>query len=266
MVIPDVIISWPKSCDYPLYRKFLIDNRIQFNEVLIVITETHQEPDYTKVIRASLEPYHIQFITPPATPPGEDWRHIAVTQALIHSYNAEWVWFTEQDYMPSGCDPCYFKEWHEAESKGYEIMAHYEADRLHPASIVIKRSLLNKTRKQFGIIPNKADHFYKLQEDIEALQSPVWKLGNARHLNGLSHNMSLIERGEAPNYQVEILNDYLIKSLKCDIEKDPRWEMTFRRYISRIIPANDHSPTPPLTFDRKIEAKSSERETPRAGE
>lgn len=137
MVIPDVIISWPKSCDYPLWRKSITENRIYFNEVIIVFTETHQEPDYTEFIKKNLTPYHIQFVTPPQTPPGEDWRHIAVTQALLHSYNAEWIWFTEQDYIIS-CPPCYINEAKAAAEKGYEIMAHYEGTRMHPASILIK--------------------------------------------------------------------------------------------------------------------------------
>lgn len=78
--------------------------------------------------------------------------------------------------------------------------------------------------------------------------------------------MSLIQRGEAPNYKVDELDEYIKQSLKCDVEQHPNWQMTYGLYINRKLCGNDHSPTPPLTFDRKVEAKDLEREASRVGE
>lgn len=266
MVIPDVIVCNPKSCDYPLWRKFIVDNRLRFNEVIIAITETHQEPNYTSWIRETMSPHHCQFVIPPATPSGGDWRNIAVNQALIHSYNAEWIWFTEQDYIIEKPNE-WFEEVYKAVADGYDVIAHYDdGGRMHPACILIKRSVLNKTRREFGIVPDKYDHFYLLQKDIEATGSRIYTIRTGRHLNGLSSNMSLIQRGEAPNYKKHELNAYILESLMCDIKLHPQWKTTYQHYIAEQFPQIDLSPTPPLTFDEKVEAKVLERGASRAGE
>jgi hypothetical protein len=116
-MVTDLIISWPNNCDYPLWRQFLKENRHYFNEVIIAITESHQQQNYEAILREDLIPYHVQFVNPPQTPPGEDWRHIAVTQSLIHSYNAPWIWFTEQDYLINNPNE-YFLELDDAVNQG----------------------------------------------------------------------------------------------------------------------------------------------------
>lgn len=235
-MVTDIILSWPNNNDYPLWRKFLKDNRTRFNEVIIAFTETHQQPNYVDFVKSQLSPLHCQFVIPPPTPSGEDWRNIAVNQCLIHSYNAPWIWFTEQDYIITNPDQ-FFLEVEGAEALGYEVMAHYEADRMHPASIFIKRTLLNKTRKDFAVVPNKYDHFYKLQQDIEALQSPIYKLKNyTKHLNGLSSNMSLIARGEAPNYKPDEVIAWVIDCIKCGVECDPRWLKIYQNWLNAELP------------------------------
>lgn len=233
MVKPDIIISWPNNCDYPLWRHFLQLNRHRFNEVIIAITETHQEPNYTEFIKEQLTGFHCQFVIPPPTPRDADWRDVATNLALLHSYNAEWIWFTEQDFIITDSDK-FFEAIDKAEANGFEIMAHYNGDRMHPCSIFIKRTLLNKTRKDFGIIPNKYDHFYKIQQDIEALQSPVYRIqAYCRHLNGLSSNMSLIARNEAPNYKPDELKEWLEACFLCGVPIDPRWLDIYSLWLAR---------------------------------
>lgn len=246
MVKPDIVISWPDSCDYPLWRQFLTDNRHRFNEVIIAITKTNQLPNYTDFVIENLTPLHCQFVIPPETRPGEDWRNIAVRQCLLHSYNAEWIWFTEQDFIPIEPE-IFFNEIDYQAEKGFEIMAAYDQERMHPCSIFIKRTLLDKTRKQFGIIPDQYDHFYKLQQDIEALLSPVYVIPKDlyKHLSGLSSNMSLVARGEAPNYKPDEFILWLIDCFKTSVERDIRWSQLYGRYIykrSPLFARKDHSP------------------------
>lgn len=235
MVKPDIILSWPNNCDYPLWRDFITKERARFNEVIIAITETNQAPNYTDFIREQLTPLHCQFVIPPPTPPTDDWRNIATRQCLLHSYNADWIWFTEQDFIITDVE-AFFAEVQEAENKGFEIMATYQETRMHPCDIFIKRSLLDKTRKQFGIIPNVADHFIKFQQDIEAIQSPVYHLDkHYKHLNGLSSNMSLIARGEAPNHQPKELKQWLFDCFKANVTKDSRWVAIYENWLFRPI-------------------------------
>lgn len=233
MVKPDIIISWPNNCDYPLWREFLTNNRARFNEVIIAITETNQAPNYTDFIKESLTPLHCQFVIPPSTPSGRDWRDIAVNQCLLHSYNAEWIWFTEQDFILTDVER-FFEELEIQAQQGIEVMAYYDAWRMHPCCIFIKRSLLNKTSRFFGIKPNKYDHFYRLQKDIEALGVAVYRINDwAMHLNGLSSNMSLIARGEAPNYKPEQLALWVAECLKAKVPQSDLWVKTYGGWLKQ---------------------------------
>lgn len=218
----DVLLSWPRNSDYPLWREFLRLNRTRFNEVLIAFTETHQGPDYRDFIRNSMFEDYVQFGDGPLPQPGEDWRNLAINAMLLHSYNAPWLWFTEQDFYPG---KGFWEEVDKLENEGCDVIAVYQGTRMHPCCIFIKREALNSTRKDFGIIPDKADHFSKLQEDIERLNLKVGKipLGSYFHYNGLTHNMTLLERGEAPNYELAKFRLWLQNSLKASVPLDDRF-------------------------------------------
>jgi hypothetical protein len=90
---------------------------------------------------------------------------------------------------------------------------------MHPCCIFIKREALQKTRKDFGIIKDKADHFSKIQEDIEAsgLKIGILNPGKYQHLNGLSHNLVLLGLGEAPNHQIEAFFAWLNECLAVSV-------------------------------------------------
>lgn len=223
MIVQDIIVAWPRNCDYPLWRQFIRDNRVRFNEVIVAFTETNYGQDYRQFIRQAMFEDHVQFLDPRPLSSGEDWRNVAVNGALLHSYNAPWIWFTEQDFMVDPGEE-YWKIIEAADELGYKAMAWYEGPRMHPASIHIRRDLLNRTSKNYGIIPDKGDHFARLQIELEALQSPVYKIEkHAKHLNGLSHNMTLISRGEAPNYEVEEVKKWLCDSLTVEVPLDDRF-------------------------------------------
>ena len=103
-------------------------------------------------------------------------------------------------------------------------MAVFQADRMHPCCIFIKRQLLQKTSRNFGIIPNVADHFSIIQREIEALQVPIYHLEKGyKHLNGLSHNISLLEQGQAPNYHLDDLKIWFEACKKVKVPIDERF-------------------------------------------
>lgn len=223
MVIQDVIVSWPRNCDYPLWRQFIRDNRERFNEVIVAFTETNFGEDYRQFIRQAMFEDHVQFVEPRSLTGSEDWRNVAVNAALLHSYNAPWIWFTEQDFLVDPGEE-YWKMIEAASDLDYNVMAWYEGERFHPASIHIRRDLLNRTGKDFSIMPDRGDHFIRIHKELEAMQSPIYRIDkHAQHLNGLSHNMTLISRGEAPNYKPEQIKKWLCDSLTVEVPLDDRF-------------------------------------------
>jgi len=180
-------------------------------------------------------PDHVHFIDNYILPPGRDWRDYAVNRALMYSYNSEWIWFTEQDFSIPNVGK-FFRFINDTYYiLGVKVIGVKQGDRLHPCCLFIERKQLEKTRKNFGIDPGRLDHFGLIQEDLEALRSPIYTLENDfMHYNGLSHNYRLIEQGEAPNYEPEKFIDYLKQCVQVDIEKDPRFMDVITRTIAKF--------------------------------
>jgi len=209
---PDVVVCWPRNCDYPLWRQFIRDNRSGFNLVIVVFTETNQGQNYREFIRNAMQKDYVLFIENRQITGDQDWRNIAVNSSLLQSYNAEWVWFTEQDFIIT--DPVYFWGFVEkAANAGNEVIAVKDAERMHPCCIFIKRGALNRTSKNFAANPPSHDHFGQIQKDIEALKLKIKIIDKGfLHLNGLSHNMTLLESGQVPNYYPDIFWSWLQES------------------------------------------------------
>jgi hypothetical protein len=140
----------------------------------------------------------------------------------MHSYNAPWVYFTEQDFYPG---QGFWDEvaWHE--QQGCDVISVYQGNRMHPCCIFTKRDALNRTRKQFGIVPNTYDHFFMFQEDIEGndLKNGIINPKTYHHFNGLSHNWRLVTEGQQPNYEPAEFKQWVEWSLHAHIPLDERW-------------------------------------------
>lgn len=141
---------------------------------------------------------------------------------LLHSYNAPWIWFTEQDFYPG---EGFWDEVQRLENEGCEVIAVYQADRMHPCCIFIKREALDKTKKDFGIIKDTADHFCKIQRQLESSGVKIGKIDpkTYTHLNGLSSNMCLAGLGEAPNYEPHAYFSWLEQCLSVTVPMDGRF-------------------------------------------
>lgn len=240
---PDLIICWPRNCDYPLWRQFLRDNRGRFNVVIIVFTETHQGDDYRDEIRAAMSKDWVLFADCPPITAGQDWRNVAINHALLQSYNAEWIWFTEQDFIITDPD-AFWDGVNDSVLHGSEFIAVKEGDRIHPCSLFVRRDLLNKTNKDFGIIPDKGDHFKKFTDELmDKCNAHSELLMGYEHMAGLSHNLRLISDGQEPNYKIPQLNKYLSESLSVSVPQIERFRMLVSNYLERAhFPASAHDP------------------------
>ena len=233
----DIIVTWPRNCDYPVWRDFIRQYRHLFNKVIIVFMETNQGHDYRHFLRDAMAKDNITFLQSPKIQPGEDWRNVAVNLALEHS-TSKWVWFTEQDFLIH--DMRFLTVAVFGSMAEMDVIGMSAGGRLHPCCIFIKRETLEKTHKNFGIVPDRSDHFGQLQKDIEGqnmsryyyAEDPV---NGFVHFNGLSHNWTLLSNGETPNYKIEDFQGYLELSLDAEkyVELSPFWKRIALDFINR---------------------------------
>lgn len=219
----DLIEVWPKHLDYPLHRQWLKTNRNRFRKVIVVFTEMNVPIlDYRGFVQEAMNKSDITFLDCLPAKSGEDWRNKAVNMALTVS-NAEWVWFTEQDFTSTE------GFWDEIERLGWEhdAIGINEGSRTHPASLLVKRNLINETSRNFGVIPDIADHFAQFTSELGtvAFISPeYWN-----HMNGLSQNMRMLQQGGEPNYRPRSFKEYCKECLKVE-PLHPDFEELFRWY------------------------------------
>jgi hypothetical protein len=221
MILPDVILSWPRNTDYPLYRQFLHDNRDKFDKVIIVFTETNQGVNYKEFIKMAMSQDNILFLDSPPVDGRQDWRDVAVNFALQHS-TAKWVWFTEQDFTPLDN---FWGQVAMGMEKEVDVIGVKDGERLHPCCLFMTRSAINLTSRYFGIVPNKSDHFSIIAKDIEA-QEFEWLLIPEHmytHMAGLSHNFRLVADGQLPNHKIEEFKKYVIESYQVLVPLAPSW-------------------------------------------
>lgn len=230
MIKPDVIVAWPDNCDYPLWRKEIHDNRDKFENVIIVFTRTNKGHNYTDFVRDQMLDDGVTMVDSPSVMPGQDWRNVAVNEALKYS-SSEWIYFTEQDFYPT---PQFYKEMQKFAMDGFACMAVYQADRMHPCAIVMDRPLLTMLKLDFGIVPGISDHFSMIQKQIDSMEAPTAHFSdkNYYHYNGLSHNWALVSAGEPAVYHPQEFVDHLTACLQSGMVIDREWRRTAERAIS----------------------------------
>lgn len=227
---PDVIVSWPRNCDYPLWRLFIHENRREFGDVIVIFTETYHGPDFRDFVVNAMAADNVICRNSPTPQSGEDWRNVAVNFGLSFSHS-DLVWFTEQDFYVLGG---FFDEVDLYLSEGAEAIGVYQGDRLHPCSIFITKDLLKRLVLDFGVEPNVGDHFWKIQAQLGIFEKKVWAIPEKfyEHFNGLSHNWRLGFDGEIPNHKTEEFYKYLEQCLEAPVDLSSEWVTIANKIIS----------------------------------
>jgi hypothetical protein len=203
MIKPDLILVWPRYLDYPKFRNFINTNRELFDNVLISFTEGDLKLDFTEEVTNGLID-----VLPFLAKGSGDWRNVATNQ-LLNVSSSEWVLFMEQDFSMSGETLAKYLREFDGEALGFR-----QESRLHPAFLLIKRSILDQTSKDFSAYPPKHDHFGKVTGEL-LCDVALLKDEDFEHMNGLSHNFALCVR-KTPEYLYERdkFTAYLVDSLK----------------------------------------------------
>lgn len=210
----DLLVVHPDNCDYPLFRKFLIENRDLFKDVFIAFTRSNKA-DERAFVRNSLQALNIHFLEP-ETPNGRDWRDYATNEMLKLS-KSKYVLFMEQDFFITR------ESLERIMNKRVDCVGFYENEtRLHPAFLLIDRLSLNLTGRNFAANPPDYDHFGMIQKKLEQNDVRIATLEQLNvyyeHMAGLSHNLTLLQDGKKVTYKPQQLSEYFEKCEKCGVK------------------------------------------------
>lgn len=211
---PDLITCWPVNLDYPPFRMFIHLYRHFFNKVIVSWTPMESMWDFRSEVMQDLLAHEVLFLESQARP-NRDWRDLATNLALLAS-DSPWVLFMEQDFfIRSGGD--LQKIWMKREHA--DVIGYKEGGtRLHPAFLLVKRSRIEKTDKDFSAYPDEGfDHFDKFTSQLpKPLLLDNMEIENGtgyKHMNGLTHNFNLCMRNEVKHiYKKDEFLDYLDRS------------------------------------------------------
>lgn len=215
----DVILTWPRNVDYPLFRQFIKENRDRFGKVIIAFHETNNGYDFRNFISDAMINDRIIFLIPDPDP-RDDWRNQSVNLCLNFS-DSKWVWFTEQDFFID--DPGKFWGYVDIIVDKFCIGGMKVVKRVHPGCLFVKREVLDKTGKNFSVIPGRGDHFSKFQEDIEDMKIPFFEIPADiyHHMAGYSSNFYLFSTGAKPNFYPDEFYKCLKQSLSAKVVQSP---------------------------------------------
>lgn len=228
MIKPDVIVVWPRNCDYPLWRQQIRNSRKFFTDVIVVFMETNTGSDYREFVQEAMKDDQVKFFQSPPVIGDKDWRDVATNEGLKHSFS-KWVYFTEQDFFTT------MQFWQEVNLRvrdHYPVIGVMEGDRLHPCSFLCRRESIERTRKDFGIVAGQHDHFWKFTQDLVTNVEEIAVVkGGYEHMNGLSHNLSLLEQGKEITYKPEVFRKYLEKCLKVEVPMHDNFREMAEKYV-----------------------------------
>lgn len=191
----DIISQICIYCDYPLYRAMLTKYRDKFNKIILYPSRHHGVTDLENFLK---QQFPETWVKPVEIDYGiQDWRQ-AETEPCLALSDSEWVLFMEQDFFVKDWD----KFWQDIEKamETADVIGWWSASNfpyVHPCFLLIKREILDKTKKDFRAHPeiNGCDHFAMITRDAEELGAKIVKLQDmgytnwedAMHLGGLTY-------------------------------------------------------------------------------
>ena len=208
MIRPSALMVWPKNCDYPVARYNLNRFKEYFYTIWIALSDHHvPDQNFGNYIKAQL-PF-CNFVEVERTRP--DWRDDAVNNILDKVGNVSHVCFLEQDFLIK--DETFFEK---VFKDDLPFIRYTEDKRIHPAFAVVRKSLVDKTSRDFSVSP-PGDHFYKFFNElpfgVNVEDLGVTKKEDFYHMAGVSQNYRNFQYGE-PFYKPVNFLYYNYKNMK----------------------------------------------------
>lgn len=253
----DIVTQYCIFNDYPLFRGEIAKHRDKFKKVILYPSRHHGVTDLEAFSREMfpetwVDPVKIDFGK-------EDWRQAETIPSLKYS-DAEWIWFREQDFFVDNWEEFYRKieeAMEDADAIGMWNPTHFPY--LHPCCLFIKRSVLEKTGKDFRAHPDipGCDHFAMITRGLEDIRAKIVKLEdlgyeewkNCFHLGGLTYPYQ-DWKGDGTDIfgvkNVEAFYVYNYWSRRSPVEQSPEYiklslsvEQTLKARFSNLDPDNN---------------------------
>lgn len=226
----DLVIVWPDNLDFPLWRKWLFKNENLFENIIIYFNPQNRDWNLLPFLASDRVFPYKSILLKGETKPG-DWRNNAVNECLKY-VKSEWVWFTEQDFfVDKGFFHTIYRGMEKADAIGFK-----ENNRFHPACLFVKKSLIDKTTKDFSAKPPQYDHFGKFSQEIHDLgkvetlkRLKLEKDFDFFHHAGLSDNYGLVQLNKPPNANLQEFLVYNASAREVDIKQSEQFiELTHK--------------------------------------
>lgn len=189
---PDIILTHPTHIDHPYWRYQMREFRDFFNRIIVIFAHSNMGNDYTQAIKSLMNQDQVDFLGPFQPPAGGDWRDNAVNKGLSLS-TASRVLFLEQDFLLS------YSLLEKVIQDDHDSIFMPDGERLHPAFIIAKRDVINRTSRNFAANPPLYDHFGLFTKELCELgtHATLLNLGctDWEHLGGLSFNYAVFLEG-----------------------------------------------------------------------
>lgn len=229
----DIICCNPRDCLYPWFMRKMNNERHRFGKIIVIMTQQATEYNFTNYIKDNIKDVTIieEYVDD-----GKDWRNAAITEALKIS-DGDRILFLEQDFL---FDQDFLDR---TLSIDANTIGFYQGDRLHPAFLLVKRFILEKTRKDFSVDPDKGDHFSKLTKDLREIGG-IYLLPDDNswyHLAGLTQNYRMTSHW----YQPQIFSQY--NKLSQDLPQHELWKGICHK---KEVEMGEFSPHPLVNLNR----------------
>jgi len=230
---PDVLITWPSGCDYPLFRYQIKLFRRWFNKVIVCFYE-HGKPDFTPWLRLNFG----EAVFTESAETGNAWRERAVEKALKLS-TSPFLLFSEQDFFWK--DDRFLKLTFSA-AQNFDTVGIKNEPRLHPCYLLTKRETLEKTSKDFGVQGYGKDHFSKVTAELlkvgtfkDLKELSLYPISHYYHFSSLTWNLFRIkDQNIREMHEIENFLLYNYYSRIVPVPQNKKW-IAFSYYVENLL-------------------------------
>lgn len=217
----DLFVVWPSAVDFPLYREWLENNKKTFNHIFVSISQSHRRLDFTEFLTRELS--KIENLTAISTETFDsDWRSYSVNKMLNIS-NSKYCLFMEQDFLISKESLFAVLE----ESEKHDGVVIPDGNRFHPCFLLLKRSVIDSTSKDFAPDTPEYDHFGRFSQEIANRDlisiNAIISEKDYYHMAGLTYNYLLAMDGQPPNHNLYNFLVYNAASRVSGVKQDERY-------------------------------------------
>ena len=220
------IISWPDGFDFPMFRQSIPELSKYVHETIVCFNK-HGNVSQRDWLKNNVQGVKFLDVEDDVELKG-DWRSKS-TNHMINNSTGDWLLSLEQDFFITDY-PHFFKVIHKA-IKSNDVIMFPDTVRFHPAFMLFKKEVINKTHKDFSTMGQGRDHFCQISKEMKGIHKiKITSLQELdllpgrdwEHMRGLTDN----EFSPKPYFDLPSFSVYN--------------EWCYRLYKNNVIPYSDY--------------------------